>query len=85
MNCSMFKFTSLRCTLAMHNPLVRLSAIGSYPSFYAPQSPQRTLHGTSGIDGKVGAISKPWKKAHGVGRVVGALGFEAGFAGSMLN
>ena len=24
-------------------------------------------------------------KAHGVGRVVGALGFEAGFAGSMLN
>ena len=24
-------------------------------------------------------------KAHGVGRVVGALGSEAGFAGSMLN
>ena len=25
------------------------------------------------------------QKAHGVGRVVGALGSEAGFAGSMLN
>ena len=44
------------------------------------------------IDGKADkkcvpnyAVREVYHFAHGVGRVVGALGFEAGFEGSMLN
>ena len=31
------------------------------------------------------SVERAGKQAHGVGRVVGALDYEAGFAGSMLN
>ena len=50
----------------------------SFQSFSLPLSGVLQLN-TSSI------VAIPLYTAHGIGRVVGALGSEAGFAGSMLN
>ena len=45
---------------------------------------KRTRDGARHFVTKI-TLPKAWDVAHGVGRVVGALGSEDGFAGSMLN